>query len=115
MEATTSEQQGNDAETTAKGGPLTQPLPLAGERSAEERSGSSVSVNVAARQEESLLGAKPASEKPTVESAEPPEQAKSQQPAAEQPAKPTYGEFKLPEGVAVDAESLKPAGELFAE
>ena len=30
-------------------------------------------------------------------------------------ARPTYGEFKLPEGVTADAESLKPATELFAE
>jgi hypothetical protein len=33
----------------------------------------------------------------------------------EEIARPTYGEFKLPEGVTVDAESLKPATELFAE
>ena len=39
-----------------------------------------------------------------------------QQPIAEDaPAQPAYGEFKLPEGVAVDADSLKPATELFAE
>ncbi len=30
-------------------------------------------------------------------------------------ARPSYGEFKLPEGVTADAESLKPATELFAE
>ena len=33
----------------------------------------------------------------------------------EEIAQPGYGEFKLPEGVAADADSLKPATELFAE
>jgi len=59
---------------------------------------------VQARTEESVLGAQPATEsghqQPTVEDA---------------PARPSYGEFKLPEGVTADADSLKPATELFAE
>src|SRR5579864_2656107 len=33
----------------------------------------------------------------------------------EEAARPGYGEFKLPEGVTADADSLKPATELFAE
>lgn len=33
----------------------------------------------------------------------------------EETARPRYGEFKLPEGVTADADSLKPATELFAE
>jgi hypothetical protein len=119
MEAT-SEQQSKDAETTAKGGPLTQPLPLAGERStsalAGERS-SKESVSVAARPEESLLGAKPAPDTSAgaAQPTDPAPQEQEKPAAAEQPARPSYTEFKLPEGVAVDAEALKPATELFAE
>jgi len=60
---------------------------------------------VQARPEDSVLGAEPAAESPQHE-----------QPIVEDaPARPSYGEFKLPEGVTVDAESLKPATELFAE
>ncbi len=60
---------------------------------------------VQAHPEDSVLGAEPAAEaeqqhQPVVEDA---------------PARPTYGEFKLPEGVTADAESLTPATELFAE
>jgi hypothetical protein len=60
---------------------------------------------VQARPEESVLGAEPAAdsqqhEQPIVEDAS---------------ARPSYGEFKLPEGVTADADSLKPATELFAE
>ena len=35
--------------------------------------------------------------------------------SAEETARPGYGEFKLPEGVTADPDSLKPATELFAE
>jgi hypothetical protein len=35
-------------------------------------------------------------------------------PAPETPAAPTYGDFKLPEGVTVDSDSLKAASDLFA-
>lgn len=63
---------------------------------------------VQARPEDSVLGSEPA-----------PEQQQHEQPqqpiAAEAPARPSYGEFKLPEGVTVDADSLRPATELFAE
>ena len=63
---------------------------------------------VQARPEDSVLGSEPA-----------PEQQQREQPqqpiAAEPPAPPSYGEFKLPEGVTVDADSLRPATELFAE
>jgi hypothetical protein len=62
---------------------------------------------VQARPEDSVLGAEPV-----------PEQQHEQlpQPIVEDaPAQPAYGEFKLPEGVTVDADSLKPATELFAE
>jgi len=60
---------------------------------------------VQARPEDSVLGAAPVAdsqqhEQPIVEDA---------------PARPTYGEFKLPEGVTADVDSLKPATELFAE
>ena len=59
---------------------------------------------VQARPEDSVLGAEPTAE------------AEQQQPIVEDArARPTYGEFKLPEGVTADAESLKPATELFAE
>jgi hypothetical protein len=62
---------------------------------------------VQARPEDSVLGAEPAAdvqqpEQPIVDDA----------PA---PARPSYGEFKLPEGVTADVDSLKPATELFAE
>ena len=60
--------------------------------------------------QESLLG--------TAQVAETPPQQQAQAPATEPPAappRPTYTEFKLPEGVTADAESLKPATELFAE
>lgn len=61
---------------------------------------------VQARTEDSVLGAEPAT---AVEQ-------QHEQPIVEDvPARPTYGEFKLPEGVTADAESLKPATELFAE
>ncbi len=64
---------------------------------------------VQARPEDSVLGAEP-----TPESQQ--HQQQQQQPIVEDaPTRPSYGEFKLPEGVNVDAESLKPATELFAE
>lgn len=64
---------------------------------------------VQARPEDSVLGAVP-----TAESDQPHEQTR--QPTVEDaPAQPAYGEFKLPEGVTVDAASLRPAAELFAE
>ena len=62
---------------------------------------------VQAHPEDSVLGAEPA-----------PEQQHEQSPqpiAGDAPAQPAYGDFKLPEGVTVDADSLKPATELFAE
>ena len=62
---------------------------------------------VQAHPEDSVLGAEPV-----------PEQQHEQPPqpiAGDAPAQQAYGEFKLPEGVAVDADSLKPATELFAE
>ena len=63
---------------------------------------------VQARPEDSVLGSEPAPERQQRE--------QPQQPiAAEPPAPPSYGEFKLPEGVTVDADSLRPATELFAE
>ena len=63
---------------------------------------------VRARPEDSVLGSEPAPERQQRE--------QPQQPiAAETPAQPSYGEFKLPEGVTVDADSLRPATELFAE
>ena len=63
---------------------------------------------VQARPEDSVLGSEPALEQ---QQHEPP-----QQPIVETaPAQPSYGEFKLPEGVTVDADSLRPATELFAE
>ncbi len=62
---------------------------------------------VQARPEDSVLGAEPATER---------QHEQPQPPIVEDaPARPAYGEFKLPEGVTVDAESLKPATELFAE
>ncbi len=62
-----------------------------------------------ARTEKPLLGAEPAPQ-----SEQHPEHP--QRPIVEEaPARPTYGEFKLPDGVTADAESLKPATELFAE
>jgi hypothetical protein len=60
---------------------------------------------VQARPEASVLGAESVAERQN-----------EQQPIVEDaPAQPTYGAFKLPEGVTADAESLKPATELFAE
>jgi hypothetical protein len=45
-----------------------------------------------------------------------PQESEAAAPRSEEAAPAqSYGEFKLPEGVAVDAESLKPATELFAE
>jgi len=62
---------------------------------------------VQARPEDSVLGAGPVPEQ---------QHEQPQQPIVEDaPAQSAYGEFKLPEGVAVDADSLKPATELFAE
>src|SRR5436190_2105720 len=61
---------------------------------------------VQARPEDSVLGNEPALES---------QQDQQQQPVAEEPARPGYGEFKLPEGVTLDPESLRPAAELFAE
>lgn len=64
---------------------------------------------VQARPEDSVLGAEPATEAQH-------EQQQQQQPLAEEAAaRPGYGEFKLPEGVTADPDSLKPATELFAE
>src|SRR4051812_44145908 len=106
MEAMSEQQQA--AATPTAGNPLSPPLPQSGERSLTERSVTEAAAgeraNVAARPEESLLGAKPAQEPAAAETTEAPEQAKPQQEVAEPPARPTYGEFKLPEGVAVDAE-----------
>jgi hypothetical protein len=109
-----SEQQETGGEAGAVRNPLSPPLPQSGERSSKEGGSTTQGVNVATRQEESLLGAKPESETPAAEATE---QAQQEQkaPAAEEAARPTYGEFKLPEGVAVDADSLKPATALFAE
>lgn len=62
--------------------------------------------SVQARPEDSVLGAEPAADT----------EQQHQQPIVEDAtARPTYGEFKLPEGVTADTESLKPATELFAE
>lgn len=62
---------------------------------------------VQARPEDSVLGAEPVPEQ---------QHEQPQQPIVEDaPAQPAYGEFKLPDGVTVDADSLKPATELFAE
>ena len=62
---------------------------------------------VQARPEDSVLGAEPAPEQ---------QHEQPQPPIVEDaPVRPAYGEFKLPEGVTVDADSLKPATELFAE
>ena len=97
MEQQTSEQQGI-AGTPQSGSPLSPPHPQSGERS----------PNAAARATESLLGAAPVAE--ATQAAKP--AATEQQPA---PARPTYTEFKLPQGVALDAEQLAPATELFAE
>ena len=61
--------------------------------------------SVQAHPEESVLGAEPAAD-----------QQPQEQPVAEDvAARPSYGEFKLPEGVTADPESLRPATELFAE
>lgn len=61
---------------------------------------------VQARPEDSVLGSEPTSGS----------EQQHQQPVVETaPARPAYGEFKLPEGVTVDADSLEPATELFAE
>src|SRR5438874_351476 len=67
MEAMSEQQQ--TAATPTAGNPLSPPLPLAGERSLTESGVAQRSANVAARAEESLLGAKPTPEKPTPESA----------------------------------------------
>ena len=65
--------------------------------------------SVQARPEDSVLGVEPATE--TQHEQQPP-----QHPFAEEdPARPGYGEFKLPEGVTADPDLLKPATELFAE
>src|SRR5688572_22484626 len=103
MEQQTSEQLGT-AGTAAAGNPLSPPLPSApsearvpGERSTTPQS------------QESLLGSALPAETPTQELA----RAALAEPAA--PARPTYTEFKLPEGVALDAEQLAPATELFAD
>jgi hypothetical protein len=61
---------------------------------------------VQARPEDSVLGGEPAAES---------EQQHPQPIVEDAPGRPTYGEFKLPQGVPADAESLKPATELFAE
>jgi hypothetical protein len=61
---------------------------------------------VQARPEDSVLGAEPAAES---------EQQPPQPTGEDAPTRPTYSEFKLPEGVTADAEQLKPATELFAE
>lgn len=62
---------------------------------------------VQAHPEDSVLGTEPTAES---------QHQQQQQPIIEDaPARPGYGEFKLPAGVTVDAESLKPATELFAE
>ena len=59
---------------------------------------------VQAHPEDSVLGSQPTADQ------------EEQQPIVEDvPARPSYGDFKLPEGVNVDAESLQPATELFAE
>lgn len=63
---------------------------------------------VPARAEESVLGAEPGGASPPVQRHEP----LAVEPEAIQPG---YGEFKLPEGVTLDPESLKPATELFTE
>jgi hypothetical protein len=64
-----------------------------------------VPQTVQARIEDSVLGAEPTAES-----------QQQQQPIVEEaPPRPSYGEFKLPEGVNFDAESLRPATELFAE
>lgn len=56
----------------------------------------------------------PANPEPSLLS--PPEESGAEAPRPEeQIAPPGYGEFKLPEGVSLDAEQLKPATELFAE
>ncbi|HEY2870801.1 MAG TPA: hypothetical protein VGJ56_02720 [Reyranella sp.] len=60
---------------------------------------------VQARPEESVLGAEPAADS----------QQREQPIVEDEPARPNYGEFELPEGVTADADSLKPATELFAE
>ncbi|MGE5151052.1 MAG: hypothetical protein ACM3II_13095 [Rhodospirillaceae bacterium] len=62
--------------------------------------------SVQARPEDSVLGAEPAADT---------EQQRQQPIVEDATARPTYGEFKLPEGVTADTESLKPATELFAE
>ena len=69
--------------------------------------------SVQARAEDSVLAAEPAAEMQQHE-----QQSGQQQehPFAEEASgRPSYGEFKLPEGVTVDSDSLRPATELFAE
>src|SRR4051794_16021254 len=97
--AATSEQTTAGAPVTDTGGPLTPP------------GSPTESGPTQARNEDSLLGATPAMP------AEKPPQPQEQTPPAEAapPARPSYTEFKLPEGVTADAESLKPATELFAD
>ena len=57
----------------------------------------------------------PANPEPALLS-DPPQESEAAAPRSEEAAaQPSYGDFKLPEGVTVDAESLKPATELFAE
>jgi hypothetical protein len=61
--------------------------------------------SVPAHPEASVLGTQPAVD-----------QQPQEQPVTDDAAAPvSYGEFKLPEGVTLDADSLKPATELFAE
>jgi len=78
--------------------------PPAGERSVTE---TGMAPPTQARPEASLLGA----ELPRTEE----EKSDIGVSRSQQEAKPSYGEFKLPEGVTLDAEQLRPATELFAE
>jgi hypothetical protein len=57
----------------------------------------------------------PANPEPALLSDAPDESGAGAPRSEEAAAQPSYGDFKLPEGVTVDAESLKPATELFAE
>jgi hypothetical protein len=70
---------------------------------------------VQARPEDSVLGAPPAAEERQQQEQHQQERAPEDPFAEEVSARPSYGEFKLPEGVTADAESLRPATELFAE
>ena len=63
---------------------------------------------VQARPEDSVLGGEPAAQAP-------PEQQPAPPVAEEAAAAPGYGAFTLPEGMTLDAESLRPATELFTE